>query len=144
MAITSLTAANCVFTLAVTGLFPPVRLQGFATDDVFATNAMASAEAQMGVDGKLSAGFVYVPVEQSITLQGDSISNDIFDTWWRSQTTAAELFPAVGLIVVPAIRKQYAMNKGFLTSFPPLPDAKKLLQPRKFGITWESINPSTL
>jgi len=31
------------------------------------------------------------------------------------------------------------MTKGALSGFAPTPDGKKVLQPRKFKITWESI-----
>ena len=33
------------------------------------------------------------------------------------------------------------MNNGVLSGYKPISDAKKVLQPRKFSITWESVNP---
>ena len=79
----SITSANAVLTLAIAQLFPvPQQLQGFGVDDVYDVPQIKSVEVMMGVDGVLSAGFVYVQIPQHITLQGDSASNLIFDTWW--------------------------------------------------------------
>lgn len=135
----SLTAANAVIMLSIPLVFPtPVQLQGFAADDIFSTEALDSAEVQMGVDGVMSAGFVFVPVQQRFVLQADSASNFIFDTWYNVQQGAKELFFATGLITLTSVGLKFAMVKGALTSYMPLPDAKKILQPRSFGITWQS------
>ena len=139
----SLTSANAIITLAIGTVFPiPVQIQGFAADDIFSTPAIKSAETLMGVDGKLSAGFVFVPVEQEFMIQADSPSNLVFDTWHALQQTTSELFAATGLIVLQGISTSWILNNGYLTSYPPLPDAKKLLQPRRYGITWESVSPA--
>lgn len=139
----TLTSATTVFALSVRNLFPtPVALQGFATDDVFDTESLASAEVMMGVDGNMSAGFVYVPVKQGITLQADSDSNDIFDDWWAANQVNADVFFADAIITIPAIQKQWTMTKGVLSQWKPLPDVKKLLQARKYEITWSRVLPS--
>jgi hypothetical protein len=136
---TSITGANSTFTLSISSLFTiPQQLQGYATDDSFATEPLQSAEVMMGVDGLLSGGFVYVEVKQSITLQADSPSAPIFDQWYYAQQQIQDVYVASGIITLPSVGLKYTMTKGFLTSYPPLPDVKKLLQPRKFGITWQS------
>jgi hypothetical protein len=126
--------------LAVTGLFPvPQQLQGFAADDVFDTEAITPAEVLMGVDGKLSAGYTPVPIRQNISLQADSASNLIFDIWQASQQAAKEVFFCSGIVRLPSVSKSFVMTNGILTSYMPIADAKKVLQPRKFSITWETI-----
>ena len=145
MALRTLTAANSVIALGIAGLYPtPQQLQGFATDDVFATEAVKRAEVQMGVDGVLSGGYVYVEVKQTFTLQADSVSCDIFDNWDAAQQANAEVFIANGIAQLPSIGKKWTMTRGFLTSYMPIPDTKKLLQPRKFEITWNVLSPSPL
>lgn len=135
----TITSANAVYMLAVTGLFPvPQQLQGFAADDIFDTEAITPAEVMMGVDGKLSAGFTPVPLKQNISLQADSASNIIFEIWQTSQQTAKEVYFASAIIRLPSVSKSYVLTKGVLTSYTPIADAKKVLQPRKFSITWES------
>ena len=81
----SITSANAIIMLTIPDLFPaPQQLQGFAADDVYGVNDLKSAEVLMGVDGKLSGGFVFVPIEWSISFQADSPSLDIFDQWWTA------------------------------------------------------------
>jgi len=139
----SITSANAVFLLAVGSVFnAPVQLQGFATDDIFSTEALETAQVQMGVDGKLSAGFVYNEVKQSITLQADSASNAIFDAWVAANRAASDIFFAQGTVILRSIGTKWALTNGVLVSWPPIPDAKKLLQPRKFGLVWESVSPA--
>jgi len=141
----TITAANAVFTLSVSGVFNVAQqLQQFAADDVFDTEAIEPAEVMMGVDGHLSAGFVFVATKQSITLQADSPSNLIFEAWQQAQKTARDIFFAQGGVILNSVGRAYTMNRGVLTSYPSLPDAKKVLQPRKYGITWESISPAAI
>ncbi len=139
----TITDANAVITIGVTNVFPsPVQLQGFAADDIFSTDPLQSAELSMGVDGKLSAGFVFVAAVFAIALQADSESCDLFDQWWQFQQTQKELFPAFGVVQLTSVQRKWAMNKGYLTSYPPIPDGGKILKPRRFVITWESVLPS--
>lgn len=139
----SITAANAVYMVSIPLLFPiPQQLQGFAADDVFGTDPLQSAETLMGVDGRLSGGFVYVEIKQSITLQADSPSNDFFDAWYSAQQVAKEPYTASALVLLTSLARKWTMTRGFLTTYQPIPDAKKLLQPRKFGITWESVQPA--
>lgn len=139
MAGTSITAANAVFLLSINGLVGVTRLQGFAADDVFSTDAVQSAEVVMGVDGKLSGGFVYSPIVQNITLQADSDSNEIFDQWWQRSQINAEVLQGNGSVVLSNLGKRWVMTNGFLTQFAPIPDAKRILQAKRYQITWERI-----
>lgn len=139
----SITAANSVYMLSLLPLFAiPQQLQGFSADDVFGTEAVQNAEVMMGVDGHLSGGFVYAPIVQNITLQADSKSNDIFDAWNQVQFSSLETLIANAVILLPSLGRKWTMTRGFLTSFPPLPDAKKVLQPRRYAITWERQSPA--
>lgn len=147
----TITGANAVYTLSIappafspqvsgTLFATPVQLQGFAADDAFATEPLASVETLMGVDGILSAGFVFVPVRQTISMQADSISNDLFDLWWNAMQTTRDVFLAQGVITLTTIQKKYALTNGSLTTYHPLADVKKLLQPRRYGITWQTVS----
>lgn len=140
MAALSITSATSIFFITIPGVFPtPQQLQQFAADDVFSTDALESAEVQMGVDGFLSAGFVFVPVKQQINLQANSISGDIFDQWYASQQLIKDIYPANGVVVLPSQGKKWTMTNGVMSSYMPIPDSKKVLQPRRFAITWESV-----
>lgn len=149
----TISGANAIYTLSIsppasapqvsaTLFAAPVQLQGFAADDAFATEPLASVETLMGVDGILSAGFVYVPVRQTITLQADSASNALFDLWWNAMQTSKDVYLAQGVIVLTTIQTKYALTNGSLTTYHPIADVRKLLQPRRFGITWQSVSPA--
>lgn len=139
----SITSANALLMLGVTGLFPtPQKIQGFATDDIFDTEALEVGETLMGVDGFLSGGFVYNPVVQGFSLMADSPSAKFFDDWVAAERIINDKYTAFGTIYLQATSRKYAMTKGFLVTAPVLPDAKKVLQPRKFTIRWERVLPA--
>lgn len=140
---TSITSANAVLMLAIPPLFPvPQQLQGFAADDIYDIPQIRSVEVMMGVDGLLSGGFVYVEIRQEISLQADSASNLVFDTWWTQMQAAQDVYVANGIIQLPSIATKFQMVRGFLTGYKPSPGAKKVLQPRRYEITWESVAPA--
>lgn len=141
----TITSANSVFTLVVAGLFPaPVQLRGYASDKAFTTEAVDLAEVQMGVDGRMTAGFVPNPVKQTITLQADSPSKDIFTAVIQAMKTAREVFYISGSISLPSTGESFALTRGILTNAKQIPDAEKVLQPMDFVITWESVNRSLM
>lgn len=137
----SITGATAAYQLAITDLYDsPQQLQGFAADDVFSTPPIQSIETLMGVDGKMSAGFVYVEVKQSISLQADSDSNQLFDQWWAAQQDAQDVFFANATVLLFALGQKWQMTRGVLSQYHPIPDVKKLIQPRKYEITWNYMS----
>lgn len=141
----SITSANAVLILAVPPLFPvPQQLQGFAVDDIYDVPQIKSVEVMMGVDGILSAGFVFTQVTQTISLQADSASNDIFDVWWTQMQAAKEVYGASGMITLPGIETKFSQLNGYLTGYKPAPAGKRVLQPRTYEITWQSIQPAPM
>jgi len=142
---TTITAANSVFTLVAAGLFPaPVQLQGFATDKAFATDALEIAEVQMGVDGRMTAGYVANPVKQTISLQADSPSRTIFSAILQAQKTTRDIYYLSGSISLPSTGEAFTLTRGVLTTGKQIPDAQKLLQAVDFNITWQSVDASLI
>lgn len=141
----TITSANSVFTIVVPSLFPaPVQLYGYATDKAFTTEAIDLAEVQMGVDGRMTAGYTPNPVKQTITLQADSPSRDIFTIMIQAMKTAREVFYISASIALPSTGESFTLTRGIITNAKQIPDAQKVLQPVDFTITWESINRSLL
>ena len=141
----TITAANSVYMLAIAGLFPVAqRLQGFAADTAFDTDAFNPSEIVMGIDGRMSAGWVPVAKTQSIMIMPDSESLDILDAWYEAQETAREIFFCDATIMLPAIERKYALTRGVLTNYKPIPDVRKSLQPVPFQITWQTISRSRI
>lgn len=145
MSDTTITSANSVFTIVIPGLYPaPVQLRGYASDKAFTTEAIDLAEVQMGVDGRMTAGFVPNPVKQTVTLQADSPSKDIFTAMIQAMKTAREVFYISGSIALPSTGESFTLTRGILTNAKQIPDAQKVLQPVDYVITWESVNRSLL
>ncbi len=141
----TLTAANAIITLGVTGLYDtPRRLQGFSADDVTDFEALGVGETAMGVDGRLSAGFVFNPVNQNITLQSDSESNDLFENWQQAERQRLEKYVAFGAILIRGTGKRYVMTRGFLMNTSIMPAIRKVTQARRFTLTWESVSSSSV
>jgi hypothetical protein len=145
MSETTITSSNSVFTLVVTGLFPsPVQLQGYSSDRAFMTEAIDLAEVQMGVDGRMTAGFTPNPTKQTVTLQADSPSKDIFTALIQAMKTAREVYYISGSIALPSTGESFTLTRGILTNAKQIPDAQKVLQPLDYVITWESVNRALL
>lgn len=138
----SITSANSIVMFSIPGLFDvPQQIQGFSADNIYTQDTLEVTQTSMGVDGKLSGGFVFSAVQQTFTLQADSASNSIFDTWAQNQRLLKDVYTAQGRITLPSLGLVYIHTKGFLVSYPPLPSASKTLQPRAYQIQWESVVP---
>jgi hypothetical protein len=142
---TTITSANSIFTITVPGLFPaPVQLQGYAADKAWNTDSVELAETQMGVDGRMTAGFTPVVVKQTISLQADSPSKVIFNAIAAATRSTRDVYYITGTISLPSTGEAFICLRGVLQNFKPVPDAGKVLQPMDFAITWESVNPTLL
>ena len=140
MARASLTVSNSVIMIVIADLFPvPQQLVGYAADDVMTTEAVDSVETVMGIDGRLTGGWMPTAKKQTFTLQADSPSIIMFDAWQQSQEAIRDAYIANAVISLSSIGRVYICTKGFLTNYTVLPDARKILQARRFQITWESV-----
>jgi hypothetical protein len=137
-----LTAANAIISLSQATLFPtPQQLQGFAADDVTDMEQAKILDHVMGVDGILSFGFVQVERMQNITLQGDSVSNGFFDTIMLQQLAAETAYPLSGVIILPAINLMFNCVNGALETYNPMPQVRRLIQPRRYRLVWNKVLP---
>jgi hypothetical protein len=138
----SITAANAVYLLSVTGLFPvPQQLQGFSADAAFDTDASEPAEVVIGVDGRMSAGYVPFLTRQTISIMPDSVSSLLFEDWLAAQKAAGEVYFANASITLTSVNRAYVLTNGILTSIVSIPGTRKVLTARNFVITWGSIDP---
>jgi len=141
----SITSANSSFALVVAGLYPaPVAMMNYAVDDAFATEAVDYAETQMGVDGKMTAGYTPNPVPMTVSFQADSPSADIFKEILQASETARDVYWLSATITLPSTGEVFTFSRGVLTKGKKMPDAKKVLQPLQFSITWERVNRAIL
>lgn len=93
----------------------------------------------MGVDGVLSSGFVFVPIPYTMSFQADSASNLVFDTWWAQMVSTRQTYQATMTVKLPSVATKYSLKGGVLTSYKPSANAKRLLQPRTFEVTFGGL-----
>ena len=128
-----LTSANAVVILSVDELYPNgVQIQGFSTDSSFAVDDATIAEARMGVDGKLSAGYTPAPRTVTITLEANSPSLPILSNIVEASQVTRKPFKC----------QMYA--NGVLQTGHTIPDGKKVLDPTNWTFIFESCKSTTI
>ena len=138
-----ITSANAVLTLAAIGVLSvPQQIQGFSTDDIYSVAPVSPVETMMGIDGNLSGGFLFTEKKMEITLMAGSPSNSFFDALQAAQEAAIQPVILSGMLTLTSTGLQAVLTVGYLTRYPPVPNGKKVLQPRVFEITWQDINVS--
>lgn len=136
----TITSADATFVISSSDFaLAAVILEGYAADAAFAMDNVATAETSLGVDGKLSAGWVPRSYPQTITLQPDSPSRPIFNAIVGAQDAARTVFRLNGVITLPGNQYSHAMNRGVLKNITPMANAQRILQPMTFQIEWESV-----
>jgi hypothetical protein len=137
----TITAANSVFMLSIANLFPtPIQLQGYAVDDAFTIDDLTMAEVRMGVDGKMSAGWVPAITMMHVAFEADSASLAVITEWMTAQKQVREIYKATGNIALSGVSTEYELKNGVLVIGKTMPDVKKVLGPQKFTIAWETVN----
>lgn len=149
----TITSANSSLVLTprlagvLSGLLPALAgvgfpVQGYATDDAFATETVDSVEARKGVDGRASFGYLPRLTKQTITLQADSPSLPLFNAIVSAQDSIREVIPLDGILTLPSINNTYALVNGALTRITPIPPGKRVLDPVTYEITWDEVQPA--
>lgn len=133
----------------LSGLLPALAgvgfsVQGYASDDAFATDAVQSAEARKGVDGRTSFGYLPRLTPQTITLQADSPSIAAFEAMVAAQDSIQEVIILDGVLTLPSIGRTFALVQGALTRITPIPPGKRVLEPVTYEITWHQVQSAPL
>ncbi len=141
----TITSTNAVLILTVESLYPNgVEISKFATDSAFATSELGLAETRMGVDGKLAAGYTPQEIPLNINLEADSPSYDVMANIMEKQQLNKTLYEVTAQISIPALKKEFTLERGVLKSGHPFSDAKKVLDPTQWGFVFESFHSSSL
>lgn len=145
MAERTITSADSTFVISSADFaLAATIVEGYAADAAFAMDSVATAETSLGVDGKLSAGWVPRSYLQTITLQPDSPSRPIFDGIVLAQDAARTVFRLNGVITLPGNQYSHGMSRGVLKQITPMATAQKILQPMTYQIEWEKVLPVPL
>lgn len=140
MAERSITSADAVFILSSADFsLASTALEGYAADAAFAMDNADTAETQLGVDGKLSAGWIPRSYNQTITLQADSPSSGIFEALVAAQDATRNVFRLNAVITLSGNQRSYTLTRGVLKNYTAMPGAQRVLQPRTYVIEWERV-----
>lgn len=141
----SITSANAIIMFAITGLFDtPQQLQEFAVDDIFQTADIDVTEVQMGVDGAMASGHVNVPIPQTFAFLASSVSCVMFDQWRAQNKLQQDVFFANATVQLPSLGRKFTCTGGTLKTARPMPDAGRVLGPRRFAVWWENVLPQNV
>lgn len=142
MADRSITSADSTFVISSADFaLAATVLEGYAADAAFALDNADTAETMLGVDGKLSAGWIPRSYNQTITLQADSKSRAVFDALVAAQDVSRNVFRLNGVINLPGNQYSYTLSRGVLKNYSAMPNAQRVLQPMTFVIEWERVLP---
>ena len=136
----SITSSNSVLLIGVNGLYTtPQQLQGFGEGDAYMMDVVNTTETRLGADGIMSAGWIPQIKILHVTLQADSASNSFFEAWYLAQESAREAYFAFGTIDQSSVGKIYTLSNGVLDGYTPIAEAKKVFEPRKFSIKFNTV-----
>lgn len=145
MAERTITSADSTFIVSSADIaLAAVKIEGYAADAAFAMDNVDIAETVMGVDGKLSAGWIPRPYPQTITLQPDSPSRPVFDAIVAAQDAGRTIYRLNAVITLPGNQYSHSFSRGVLKNYTPMPTGQKVLQPMTFQIVWERVLPIPL
>lgn len=140
----TLTVANSSVLMTVEALYPQaVRIQGYSADDAYDPEATENGEYSYGIDGTLSAGFVFNEVPLVLTLQGDSSSLAYYENIWGYEFSNRTKLGIQITISNPAVGKRYEYKNGFMRSYK-APAGKKILQPAVVNLIFGQLQFSNL
>lgn len=145
----SITSANSKLTLTVRNsagiVVGPFTVEGYSQEAAFATEAVDSAEAIMGVDAKMAAGWLPRITKFAVSLMANSPSVALFDAWDSAQNVLKDVLRADGVLSSPSLGKSWALVKGVMTRLTPIPEARKTFNtPQVFELSWESVTAAPI
>lgn len=146
MADTTITSANSVATLTArkAGVLG-ATLEGYSVDRAIFSDAIQVAEVQMGVDGRMTAGYTPMPQPVTMTFQADSPSlRQVIKPIVQTMKSTREIVWVTMEVALPGPGEKYAFVRGTITNAKQMPDLGKVLQPVDVQFTFQSVDASLL
>lgn len=140
----ALTTANSVITLRTEALYTSAqRLDGYAADDIFDFAEVENGEYSMGIDGLLSAAFVFNELPLTMTFQANSPSLNLFENIYQYEVQNRTKLEQNVIVTLPSLGKRYELRAGFMRSYK-APSGKKMLQPAAVAFVFGRMEMSRL
>lgn len=145
MSVGNITDADAIIILSVENLYGNgVRIQGFSTDTAWTAGDSQIAEARMGVDGKLSAGYTPQPRTITLSLEASSDSLEVMRNIVSQSQLNKKVYTCSMQITIPAQGKEYRLDNGVLQTAHDVSDGKKVLDPSSFTFLFETCKDSSI
>ncbi|MBQ1204018.1 MAG: hypothetical protein IIX61_09530 [Loktanella sp.] len=141
----NITSANATIVMTVEDLFPAgVVLQQFATDQSADGDEHEYAQARMGVDGHMAAGYVPNPWNITVMLEASSPSLKVMQALAQAMRTNRRTYDVSFTITLPALGQVHTYRDGTLTAGKDMPGLKKTLDPTSWRFTFGVYNQSQI
>lgn len=132
----NITSANAILILTVEDLYPAgIQITNFSTDAMLSSDDMEIAQARMGVDGGLAAGYTPNPFNLTINLEASSPSLPIMQSILQAMKLNKTTYECSITLTIPSIGQAHFWRHGVLTSGNPVTAPKKVLDPT----TWKFV-----
>lgn len=133
-----ITAASVIMTLVADEIYPSGKtIEGYAEDSLRTLEEITLTESHMGVDGKLSHGYVEYPVVLRLTLQPDQDGYTVFENIAQTQKVLRAPIHLSLTIIDVSLKRKYTLTRGALNAWKPMPDATRIMQPVEAQMTFE-------
>lgn len=140
-----ITSTNAIITLACPGVLPnPIQLQNFSADQMAAIDETTIAEARMGVDGGMAAGFIPSPVNLTLTLEANSPSTPYLSSIFTACRANRTTYNCTVTIDLKTTGKRYIFSNGALTGGVYMSSLKKMMEPTTWKFTFARYQESAL
>lgn len=140
-ALGNITSANAVAVLVVEDLYPAgIILENFTTDQAVDGEDHEYAQARMGVDGGLAAGFVPNPWNVVITLEACSPSLKVMQDLSQAMQTNRRIYEVQLIVTIPSLAQVHTYRKGVLVGGKDMPGLKRTLDPTSWRFTFAKYN----
>lgn len=143
----SITSANAVFTLMATNmpLYPaPVKLECWAVDNGWSSQAAQMVESSIGVDGCVAYAFIPFTVKMGFAFLASSDSVKFFQQIIEQQIANKDVIILSGSLTIPSTGWSYVLTGGALTEGMVFPSGKKSLSEMTYSLEWERVRPALI
>ncbi len=145
MSLNNITSANASAILTVESLYPSgIVLEQFSIDQGIIMEDVQYSVSRMGIDGKMTSGFIPSIKSVNIVLEASSPSlvalTQLAEMMVQNKTTYACNL----MVEIPALSKSFNFSNGVLESGKIFPENKKVLEPVNFRFQFESFTTSSL
>ena len=145
MADIDITSANSTLIITVSALaIASVAMEGYAVDNAWALDDAETAVAQVGVDAKMTAGWVPRLTPLTLSFAPNSPSVATLSAIITAQDTNMTIYTLQGVLSCPSVSKSWTLSNGVLTRGKIIPDGSRILGPQSFQLTFESARPAVL